>query len=343
MSWPTGEMATIVMAGAEDIQLEERPIPAEEPGSVLARVEYVGLCGTDAELLRGSSPFLATGVTRYPFVPGHEWAGTIAAAGPGVSGVGVGDRVVGNPFITCGACRFCLAGRRNLCLNRFEMGVRGNYQGAAAGYVRVPAANVTVVPEQVELRVAPLIEPTVTVVHALRRARCGVGDRVGVLGTGTLGLMAIQIARAMGAEADAIGVEQGGLELAGALGASRALHVDEAEDDAYSVVIEVSGAAPGAELALRVAEPGARVSLVGITSEASPILTARAVLKDLEINGVLGGVKEFGRAAELFASGRLDPARLIDDVVPAAEAATAYELLLRGNRPRPKLLLDFGG
>jgi 2-desacetyl-2-hydroxyethyl bacteriochlorophyllide A dehydrogenase len=342
MSWPSGEMPTVVMAGAEDVQLHERPIPGEAPGSVLARVEYVGLCGTDAELLRGSSPFLITGVTQYPFVPGHEWAGTIAAVGPGVSEVEVGDRVVGNPFITCGACRFCLAGRRNLCLNRFEMGVRGNYQGAAAAYVRVPAANVTVVPESVGLRVAPLMEPTVTVVHALRRARCEVGDRVGVIGTGTLGLMAIQIARAMGADADAIGIERSGLELAAALGAARALDVDGAEDDSYSVVIEASGAGSAAELALRVAEPGARVSLVGITSETSPVLTARAVIKDLEINGVLGGVKEFGRTAELFASGRIDPAALIDEVVPAAQAATAYELLLRGARTPPKLLIGFG-
>jgi 2-desacetyl-2-hydroxyethyl bacteriochlorophyllide A dehydrogenase len=343
MSWPSEEMLTVVMAGPEDIQLREGPIPPQQPGHVLARVDFVGLCGTDAELLRGSSPFLTTGVTRYPFVPGHEWAGTIAAVGQGVSGVQAGDRVVGNPFITCGACRFCLAGRRNLCLNRFEMGVRGNYQGAAARYVRVPAANVTIVPEPVDLRVAPLMEPTVTVVHALRRARCGVGDRVGVIGTGTLGLMATQVALAMGAEAEAIGIERSGLELAEALGASRALHVDEAEDDAYSVVLEVSGAGSAAELALRVAEPGARVSLVGISSHPSSILTARAVLKDLEINGVLGGVKEFGRTAELFASDRLDPARLIDEVVPAAEAETAYDLLLRGNRTRPKLLLGFAG
>jgi 2-desacetyl-2-hydroxyethyl bacteriochlorophyllide A dehydrogenase len=336
-------MPAVVVAERDEVRLEERPVPGPRPGHVLVETAYVGLCGTDAGLLTGASPFIQLGYQRYPFVPGHEWSGTVVAVGEGVDSLAPGVRVVGDPFITCGACRMCRRGRRNVCERRSEMGVRGTYAGAAARYALVPARVCTVLPDDLGLREAPLVEPGVTVVRGLSRVRCAFGDRVAVIGTGTLGLIAIQVARALGAEVDAIGVEPAGLELAAGLGARRAVTPEGVSDETYSVVVEASGAASAAALALRAVEPAGRVAQLGIADAPSEMTMALAVLKDIEWHAVLGGVEHYERTAGLLASGAVRGDALIERVVPAERAAEAFDALLAGGRARPKLMLRFEG
>jgi 2-desacetyl-2-hydroxyethyl bacteriochlorophyllide A dehydrogenase len=340
MDWPNEGMSAVVMAEPNVIVREERDIPAPLPGHVLVRTAYVGLCGTDTDLLKGTSFFIRAGLTRFPFVPGHEYSGTIVAVGPGVARFEPGDRVVGDPFITCGACRMCRRGRRNLCENRFEMGVRGNYDGAAADYARVPERNLVRLPDNLPLREAPFIESSVTVMSGFQRTRCQFDDRVAVIGTGTLGLVAVQMARALGAQVDAIGVEDDGL--ARALGASAAKRPEDAERNAYSVVIEASGSAQAAALVPTLLEPAGRAALLGIaTGPTSGYDLPQLVTKDAEIHGILGGVGQFERTVELFAAGAVQVAGLIDRVVPSTTAADAYDVLLAGARARPKVLIEF--
>jgi 2-desacetyl-2-hydroxyethyl bacteriochlorophyllide A dehydrogenase len=335
-------MSAVVMAEPNVIVREEHDIPAPLPGHVLVRTAYVGLCGTDTELLKGTSFYVQQGLTRYPFVPGHEYSGVVVAIGPGVDRFAPGDRVVGDPFITCGACRLCRRGRRNLCQNRFEMGVRGNYDGAAADYARVPERNVVKLPESLPLREAPFIESSVTVMSGFQRTRCQFEDRVAVIGTGTLGLVAVQMARALGAQVDAIGVEDDGLALARSLGVSAAVRPEEAERHAYSVVIEASGSAQAAALVPTLLEPAGRAALLGIASgPTSGYDLPQLVTKDAEIHGILGGVGQFERTVELFGAGAIQVAGLIDRVVPSTTAADAYDVLLAGVRARPKVLLEF--
>jgi 2-desacetyl-2-hydroxyethyl bacteriochlorophyllide A dehydrogenase len=340
-AWPSGGMPAVVISDRDEVRVEERPVPAARAGHVLVETAYVGLCGTDAALLTGASPFIQLGHQRYPFVPGHEWSGTVVAVGDGVDDLTPGARVVGDPFITCGACRMCRRGRRNVCERRSEMGVRGAYAGAASRYALVPARVCTRLPDGLGLREAPLVEPGVTVVRGLTRTRCAFGDRVAVIGTGTLGLIAVQVARALGAEVDAVGVEPGGLDMATELGARRAVRPEDADEDTYSVVVEASGAPPSAALALRLIEPAGRVAQLGIADSPSEMMMPQAVLKDIEWHGVLGGVEHYGRTAGLLASGAVRGDALIDRVVPAERAAEAFEALLGGGRPRPKLMLAF--
>jgi 2-desacetyl-2-hydroxyethyl bacteriochlorophyllide A dehydrogenase len=339
--WPSGTMPAVVISKRDEVRPEERPVPSPLASHVLVETAYVGLCGTDAGLLTGASPFIQLGYQRYPFVPGHEWSGTVVAVGDDVEELVPGQAVVGDPFITCGACRMCRRGRRNVCERRSEMGVRGPYAGAASRYARVPARVCTPLPDGLGLREAPLVEPGVTVVRGLTRTRCAFGDRVAVIGTGTLGLIAVQVARALGAEVDAVGVEPAGLELATELGARRAVTPEETDEDAYSVVVEASGARSSAPLALRLVEPAGRVALLGIANAPSEMMMPLAVLKDIECHGVLGGVEHYVRTAGLLASGAVRAEALIDRVVPAARAAEAFESLLRTGRRKPKLMLQF--
>lgn len=343
MSWPTGEMPAVAILEPGVVGEVGRPVPREAPGEVLVKTAFVGVCGTDLELVRGSSFYLTEGLNEYPVVFGHEWTGTVVATAPGVEGYEPGDRVVGQTILYCGQCRMCRRGRRDVCERRAEMGLF-NHQGAAAEYARVPARALVKVPDGLSFADATMIEPTVTVVHGFDRVRCGFDDRVAVIGTGTLGLMAVQIGKVMAESVDAIGIEEGGLALAAELGADRTLRPEEAERDAYSVVIEASGSAGSTGMCARMLEPGGRAALLGVVNRpAEDFVPSFATLKDLALHGVLHGLDYYDQTARLFASGRVNPAPLIDHPLPASDAAGAFELMEAGNRTRPKLMLEFAG
>jgi 2-desacetyl-2-hydroxyethyl bacteriochlorophyllide A dehydrogenase len=342
-AWPEGEMSSIVIAAPMTVESRPTAIPPEAPGEVLVRTGYVGICGTDVELLHGTSFYLTEQLNRYPVIFGHEWAGTVVAIGEGVRSVSVGDRVIGQTILTCGECRMCRRGRRTLCENHAEMGLFG-HDGAAAEYVRVPARSLVVIPPELSLRDAALIEPSVTVVHGLARVRCAFDDRVVVIGTGTLGLVAVQVAGAIAESVDVIGIEEKGLALARELGASRAFTPEGAPYDAYTVAVEASGTPSAVALVPRLLEAGGRAALIGVVNErALDFIPSFVTLKDLELHGILHGLDHYDRTVALFASGRVTATHLIDRVLPASAAADAFERLIRREIERPKLLLEFAG
>jgi 2-desacetyl-2-hydroxyethyl bacteriochlorophyllide A dehydrogenase len=338
----SGSTEAVVFTAPERAERQRRPVPRPLPGHVLVRTAFVGLCGTDRELYLGTHPYLAGGQSAYPLIPGHEWSGTVVATGDDVRDLAEGDRVVGDPFVTCGRCRYCRAQRRNVCAQRSEIGVRGAHPGAAAGLFSVPEQVCTQVPGMLDLQDAVLAEPAVTVLAGLRRTRAGHGDRLAVIGTGTLGLIAVAIARASGAQVHAVGLDAVGLEAARGQGADTACLPADAEPGAFDVVVEAAGAPDGLAQAVRLAAPAARVALLGMPSlTATAPDTTELVAKDLEIYGVLGGVEHYPATLRLIAGKVIDASALIDRVYPAADAAQAYQDLAHHPRQRPKLLLGF--
>lgn len=340
MTWPVGRMAALVFPAAGATEWREVPIPAERAGHVLVRVERVGICGTDLALLDGSMGYLESGLTRYPLRPGHEWCGTVAAVAGGVAGIEVGDRVVGEPFLSCGRCTLCRAGRRDQCPERDEMGVRGDAPGAAAEYVAVPAENIAVVPAGLDPSTAVLAEPLVTVLHALSAVRLEPGESLGVLGVGTLGMLAAQVARASGAD---VTMYARGDRAARARDCDAAfVRVSDAEPDRHDAVIEASGGGGSLGLAVRLARPAGRVALVGVPAEPEGFDAMPVVVKGLRLTGILGGIPFLPRAVRLLADGVVHPEALIDDVLPASRVREALALLAEGRTRRPKILLDLG-
>jgi threonine dehydrogenase-like Zn-dependent dehydrogenase len=186
-----------------------------------------------------------------------------------------------------------------------------------------------------------LVEPSVTAVQALLRSRVRWDDTVAVIGTGTLGLQAVQVARHTGADVHAIGIEDVGLAAARHVGATSAGTPEEAPDDAFTVVVEASGARTAMATALRVLAPGGRIGLIGLCGHPSEVETSTAVIKDAEIHAVLHGVHNYPRTVELMASGALAGAPLVDAVLPAREPEAAFERLRTPGRPRPKVLMTF--
>lgn len=189
--------------------------PEVGPNEVLIRVKACGICRSDVHVIDGDF----TWASKLPVIPGHEVAGTIERLGEQVDHLKLGARVgLSWPQAACGHCDYCVRGEDVLCPTQRATGV--NVDGGFAELVRAPAASVTIIPDALDLvEAAPLFCAGVTVFTPFEYAHCRPGDRVAVLGIGGLGHLAIQFARALGAEVIAISRGPEKLEFAFKLGA----------------------------------------------------------------------------------------------------------------------------
>jgi L-iditol 2-dehydrogenase len=304
--------------------------PAAGAGEVLVAVAAVGICGSDVELLDGSRP---APYVRYPVVPGHEWAGTVAEVGPGVAGLAPGDRVVAEGFRACGACDRCKEGRTNLCSAEYaETGF--THAGAFAEFVAVPARLVHRLPADADLEAAALLEPAACVAQGLLEVDLRPGLAVAVVGSGTLGLLAVAMLRlASPARLALVGSRASRLELGRRLGATEVVDaaaggIDELADR-FDLVFEATNRPSGGATALRLARRGGTVVLEGISGSAEPSLTGDEIpLKHLRVQGVFGASGAAWRwVVSLFATGALDPRPLISHRFRLDQYDRAFETL----------------
>lgn len=339
MNWPRGTMSALTIEGPGRLGRSIIDIPESGEGSVLVWPRYVGLCGTDLELLHGKASYFRDGRARYPHVFGHEWWGEVVTD---AAGFAAGDPVVGHTMLPCGRCANCARGRRQICHRLAEVGLYG-HQGAAAEFIRMPAHALTRLPPELAVPWAVLVEPAVTVVEALERTGCGPLDRVAVLGSGTIGLLAVQLARHRGAAVDVIGIDPAGLDLAARNGAT-VFSPGTAPMGEYSLVVEASGAAEAFVSAFDLVEPGGRVAVVGVANEpVAGLVPATFVLRGVSAIGIQHGLDHYDAAVRLFADGVVDGAGLVADVIPESEAEQAFKLLQDGRTGRPKVILELGG
>lgn len=335
-------MAALLLTGPERVRVTEVPTPRPRPGHCLVAVRYVGLCGTDLGFWDGSSNYLRDGLKSYPFVPGHEWSGRVVAVAGDVTRVRVGDRVAGHNFRPCGACPHCAAGRIASCPHRSEMGVLGPEPGAAAQYLLVPAHTLVRLPEEVGDAEAALLEPCSAAMHAVDRLGVTAADRVAVLGGGTLGLAAAQLALARGATVRLYDPAAQARALAAELGIEAA-PPEAAPRDEFTAVVEASGAPAAVRGAPLLCAHGARLAQLGTPHHAvDGMPTAELVLRDLTLHGVLSGIAHWDALLGAVASGALRLTPLIDAVLPHERADRAYRRLAEGDRTRPKVLLRMG-
>jgi 2-desacetyl-2-hydroxyethyl bacteriochlorophyllide A dehydrogenase len=188
----------VYVAGLNLVEVVERPVPQPGPGQVRLKTVLAGICGSDTHAVAGHHPLLPP-----PYFPGHEATGVVDQLGDGVTGWAVGDRVIMQPNLACGDCVNCRAGRTNACQQLAWIGCdpSGAHPGAMAEYVVAPAANLFAVPDQVSDEQAVLVECLATPVHAGRIAGDLGGATVLVLGSGTIGLFCLLVARRAGAAA----------------------------------------------------------------------------------------------------------------------------------------------
>jgi L-iditol 2-dehydrogenase len=304
------------------------------PGEVLVRSHAFSICGSDVELVTGvgGHPFV-----RYPVIPGHEWSGTVAEVRSVDAGLSVGDEVIVVGIAGCGHCRSCLAATPALCREGYqELGF--TRPGGAAEWVSVAAAQVHRLPPEVPLSAAPIVEPAAVAMRALQAAAFKAGERIAVIGTGALGLLVIELARAMGA-AGTVAIARSDAKLQRALGfgadeaISTALLSDHKSLGDVDVIVEAAGTSEAVELALAIASPASRVVLTGVAGSEATINVASdlVVLKALRVIGVAGASVESWRAVlELVGPARIDLDRYVTDRFPLSAAAAAFERAASG-------------
>jgi threonine dehydrogenase-like Zn-dependent dehydrogenase len=181
-------MRSLVWTGPSVMEVKESPKPALRPGWVLLAVEDSGICGSELGAFLGHNE-----LRRPPLVMGHEFSGTVVELGPDVPKEWDEQLVTVNPFLSCGECRQCRMGQRQLCYSRKIIGI--DFPGSYAEYVAVPSANLYRVADSV---MGALVEPLACGVRAANLTGAEVGDSVVVIGAGTIGLMALRVLKAKG-------------------------------------------------------------------------------------------------------------------------------------------------
>jgi len=304
-------MRAFVITAPGQAGVQEVAPPDATPGEVIVDVSRAGVCGTDAEFFSGDMQYLDDGFATYPMRIGHEWTGTVSALGEGVDSRWLGRRVTGDTMLGCGRCRRCRGGYHHVCDDRTEIGIRGGRPGALAEQLAVPATALRELPDQVTDVQGALVEPGGNALRAVRAARLAPGDRVLILGPGTIGLLAAMFARAAGAEVHLMGRQDRSLPFASSLGFDGVWTAGTLPALPWDAVIDASNAAHLPSMALELVEPGKRVVYIGLAGRQSLIDTRGVALKDVTAVGILGGSSGLDGAIESYARGDVDPAPLV--------------------------------
>jgi alcohol dehydrogenase len=308
------------------------PVPSE--GGVVLKVEATGLCRSDWHGWQGHDSDIVL-----PHVPGHEFAGTIAALGPGVPGWQVGDRVT-SPFIcACGECEQCLAGNQQVCPNQLQPGF--NYWGSFAEYVALPFAEVNLIrlPDSLDFDTAAGLGCRfATSFRAVRQVgRVQAGESLVVFGCGGVGLSAVMIASALGARVIAVDTNPAALALAAQYGAADTVlaHPDDTVQEVLDltgggahVTMDALGSSQIVQDALRSLRPRGRHLQVGLLPSGVQLDVSRLIGQELEWLGSHGmAAHAYPEMLDLVASGELKPADLITRVIGLDEVPAALDAL----------------
>jgi threonine dehydrogenase-like Zn-dependent dehydrogenase len=331
-------LRAFVVTAPGEAGVREVDEPLAGPGEVVVDVERCGVCGTDAEFFSGEMAYLHSGEAAYPIRIGHEWSGTVSAAGAGVDPAWVGRRVTGDTMLGCGRCDRCRSGRQHLCADRYEIGIRRGRPGALAERLPVPVTALHRLPDEVDATLGALVEPGGCALRAVRGTDVGAGDPLLVLGPGTIGLLVGLIAAARGAEVHLLGLPGPGLEFARSLAFARVWSARTLPRLPFAAVVDASTAPELPALALDLVEPGGRVVYIGIAGSPSRVDARMIALKDVTAVGVLSASGGLAETIDLYASGAVDPRPLVAATVGLDEAAD----VLAGSRRAgpPKVHID---
>lgn len=328
-------------------ELRELPVPRPGPGQVLVRMAASGVCSTDISLMMGQWRMKRP---RFPLVPGHEGAGTVAALGPGVDSLAVGDRV-GIFWMngSCHRCEHCVTGYEMRCLDQVNSGY--NVDGTYAEYCLVTEQYAVPLPEGDIEQLTPVMCAGVTAYRGLKELALPLGAWVLVTGVGGTGHLAIQYAKAMGWRVVAMDIEPSKVELATTLGADLAF--DCSRRAPINRINQITGGVHGAfvaassakayDHAFRLLRRGGTCALIGVPAEPISLTGFEMITREITVRGtIIGTRQDLREALQLVSEGKVRSIvehRPLEDVTAAVEAMRdrriAGRLLLTMNRPEP--------
>ena len=327
--------------------IEDIPIREPDAHEVLIRVRYCGVCGTDIHIYNGAKG--AAEVTP-PVTLGHEFSGYVLRVGDGVVDLKPGDRVSVDPNNYCGKCYFCTRGMKHLC--RHMVGLGTSLDGGFAETITVDERLVHHIPDPLDYKAAAMAEPLSCCLHGIDLTDIRAGQTVMVVGTGSIGMMMVQLAKACGASA-VIAVEPNAVHREKALKLGADFGIDPIHDDTRALleqhaienidrVIDCAGLISTAEYCIRYAGRGAVVMLFGLTGpdDEMKLRPFEAFQKELTIKACFVNPDTFSRSVALLAAGVVRTEEIIDQVIPLSDIARVFEERLYAGGG--KVLIDCG-
>ncbi|QDV51965.1 galactitol-1-phosphate 5-dehydrogenase [Gimesia fumaroli] len=342
-------MKAMVLTEYQQLEVTDFEQPEIGPTDILVQVRACGICGSDIHGYDGS-----TGRRIPPLVMGHEAAGVVAAVGDKVSGFQPGDHVTFDSTVSCGECFFCRRGEINLCDNRKVLGVScDEYRrhGAFAEFVAVPQHICYSLPKDLPFEHAAMIEAVSVAVHAANRTPVSLGDTAVIVGSGMIGLLAIQAIRLAGcSQVIAVDLDPGRLELAQQLGADVGLKADEVDVPAEvkkrtnghgaDVVLEVVGTTVTVRTAVECARKGGAVTLVGNLSPTIEMPLQSVVTRELSVFGTCASSGEYPACIDLLQKQAIRVEPLITAKASLQEGPAWFARLYAGEPGAMKVIID---
>lgn len=328
------------------IWLTEVPLPTIGPNDVLVKIKKTSICGTDVHIYNWDE--WAQEIIPVPLVIGHEFVGEIVELGQEVKSFKVGDRVSGENHVACDYCRNCRAGRRHICRKNESIGV--TRPGCLAEYLLIPAVNTYLIPPDISDTVAAILNPLGNSVHT---ALCFslAGEDVVITGAGPVGMMAVAVARHVGARHVVVtDINDFRLEMAKKMGASLAVNTTKSDlkkamatlgmSEGFDVGLEVSGHASAFNDMLETMNHGGKIALLGFLPQDTQINWNHIILKGLEVKGIYGRemFETWYKMVCMLQSG-LDISYVITHELPIDKYEEAFSIMRSGQSG--KIILDW--
>lgn len=341
--------------GAKDLRVEEVDEPSPGPGEVKIKVAWTGICGSDLHEYLAGPIFIPVDQPhplshgKAPVTMGHEYCGTVAELGSGVTGLAVGDRVTIEPIFACGTCRACRDGKYNLCESLGFVGLSGGHGGFAACSV-VPARMVHKMPDGLSMEQGALVEPAAVALHAVRLSQIRAGDKAAVFGAGPIGLLVVESLRVAGASEIHV-VEPSEQRRARAMDLGATSSIDPGATDAVAAIRDATGG--GVDVAFEVTGVPAvlsqcidatthegQVLIVSIWEQEAAFQPNTLVLKERQLKGTIAYRNIYPAVMGLMTQGYFSAERLVtrriklDDIV-----AEGFETLV-AEKSQVKILVE---
>src|SRR3984957_8744159 len=340
--------ALVKKEAAPGIWLDDVPEPKVGPNDVLIEIAKTAICGTDMHIYKWDA--WAQKTIPVPMAVGHEYCGRIVEMGSEVRGLAIGDRVSGEGHITCGYCRNCRAGRCHLCRNTVGVGV--SLSGAFTQYLAIPGVNTFKLSDDISDDMASIFDPFGNATHTALSFNL-VGEDVLITGAGPIGIMAVAIARHVGARNVVItDVNDYRLELARKMGATRAVNVSRESlrdvmadlhmTEGFDVGLEMSGVPSAFTSMLEAMNHGGKIALLGIPPSQTAIDWTQVIFKGLEIKGIYGRemFETWYKMVAMLQSG-LDLSPIITHRFSVDDYEAGFAAMLSGQSG--KVILDWTG
>lgn len=344
-------MKAAVLFGQQDIRYTDFDTPKINEREIRIKVKATGICGSDLPRVLG------TGAHYYPIVLGHEFAGEVVETGQEVQNITVGERIAGAPLVPCHTCNDCRQGYYSQCKNYTFIGSR--VPGSWAEYVKIPALNAVKLPEGVTYEQGALFEPATVALHGLFVMNFRGGFDVAIVGVGTIGLLALQCAKILGAgRIFAFDIDENKLKLAKGFGADYLFNTgdpdfkrkiqSETGGRGFAMVVETGGVEFTEKLSLEIAGNKGNVMFIGTPSKnitLAPREFEYINRKELTVRGSWMSYsapfpgREWELAGYYFQQGKIRYQELIDRMIPLAEIGEAFKDLAVPGRVSGKILL----